>query len=94
MWCVVKGITSISIKGIEYKVKDGMIEVPADEYAKIANCPGVRPATSDEIIELEKAIAENKVASEKEQLEAKAKKEAEDAKKAKKLEADQGNAAE
>lgn len=105
MLCVVKGITSLSIKGVEYKVEDGMVEVPDEEYVKIANHPGVRPATSIEIEELEKAIEENRIADEKARLEAeekakleaekKAKKEVEAAKKvaeAKEVETGAGNA--
>lgn len=84
MLCVVKGITSVSIKGVEYKVEDGMIEIPDKEYAKIANHPGVRSATSIEIEKIEKAIEENRIADENARLEAEAKAKLEAEKKAKK----------
>lgn len=81
MLCVVNGITSVSIGGVEYKAEDNLLEIPDEAYPKIVHHPNIRAATSREIAALEKITAERKEAveaAEKTAAEAAAKKAAEE----------------
>lgn len=57
MLCVVNGITSVSIGGVEYKAEDNLVEIPDESYKKIVHHPHIRAATSREIAALEKITA-------------------------------------
>lgn len=92
MLCVARGVTSISVNGIEYEARDALVEIPDADYKKIVNHQGIRAATSAEIASLERALADKKVADDVQrkaaeaaarlEAEEKAKKEAAEAKKA------------
>lgn len=92
MLCVARGVTSISIDGIEYEVRDALVKIPDADYKKIINHQGIRAATSAEIASLERVLADKKVADDVQrkaaeaaarlEAEEKAKKEAAEAKKA------------
>lgn len=64
MLCVVNGISSVSIGGVEYKAQDNLVEIPNDAYRKIIHHPKIRAATSAEITALEKITADKKAAEE------------------------------
>lgn len=58
MICIVDGITSVSINGIEYESKDRVLEIPDELYPKIVHHPHIRAATSKEIAALERIKAD------------------------------------